>query len=266
MGSVSLKMRTALLILSSFLCFHSLVGSTSTPLDEIDIKAYEAKLNKSKKYRVIFHPRFKTQLFTKIVEPIESIHYRMGDSFKKDAILIQLKNNTIQGEYEKARSALEKAKAKLTAAQELYKDGISSYFELKEAEAALAGAKSDFITAQNALDATFIKAPYSGKVVSLFVEQHELPPKSQQLMEIIDDRVLVAKLLVKADLLDKIDVNHPLKITLPSGAVIAAKVSRIGAMIDPSSSTIKVEAEIDNSNGLLKPGMIGVAIFEFEER
>ena len=96
--------------------------------------------------------------------------------------------------------------------------------------------------------------------VSVFAEEYELPPPNKQLIEIIDDRTLIAKLLVKVENLQDLKIGKEITITLSSiGSDITAVITRIGAMVDSSSSTIKVEAEVDNSDGKLKAGMIGTA-------
>ena len=45
------------------------------------------------------------------------------------------------------------------------------------------------------------------------------------------------------------------------GFKLKAKIKRIGSVIDPSSETVKIEAEIENKNHELKPGMTGIASF-----
>ncbi|MEC7838502.1 MAG: efflux RND transporter periplasmic adaptor subunit [Chlamydiota bacterium] len=224
------------------------------------IEEYSKKILPKTKYPVVLHPKQKTQLYAEVDAPIEKILFYMGETFNKGDTLIEIKKDRFIGQYEKTVSFQEKAEAELIATQDLYDDYIASEFELKEAKAKVAEAKADLIFAKDDLSSTTIKAPYSGRVVSVFAEEYELPPTNKQLIEIIDDHTLIAKLLVKVENLQDLKIGKEITITLSStGNDITAVITRIGAMVDPSSSTIKVEAEVDNSDGKLKAGMIGTA-------
>ncbi|MCB1135769.1 MAG: hypothetical protein KDK78_05845, partial [Chlamydiia bacterium] len=48
------------------------------------------------------------------------------------------------------------------------------------------------------------------------------------------------------------------------GQTVDVTLSRMGATIDPSSRTVKIEAEVDNAEGQLRAGMSGRALIEDE--
>ena len=219
----------------------------------------------SETYQVVLDPRHKTKLFAEIKYPVTKIMKKIGESFQEGELLIQLEDSVTQGNYNKASAATEKAKAELEATKQLYKDGLSSFFELKEAEANVSSAKAELILAEKNLRASEIRAPYAGVVTSLDIEEHELPQTGKELMQIIDDEVLIAKLLIPSSLLPKIAIGQPITIHIfDLNKTVSAKISRIGGMIDPSSSTIRIEAEIDNDNREFKAGTSGIASFRLE--
>ncbi len=227
----------------------------------IDLEEYTKQFLPQPTYPVVLHPKRRTQLYAEVDAPIEQIQFYMGQTFAKGDVLIRMKNNRFVGRYEKAVAFLDKAEAELKATSELYEEYIASFFELNESKANVAEAKSELILAEDDLLSTIVSAPYSGRVVSLFVEEYEMPPANKQLIEIIDDRVLVAKLLVKATVLNDLEIGQEITIDVGGqGKAVTATLTRIGAMIDSSSATIKVEAEINNEEGKLKAGMTGTAI------
>lgn len=210
--------------------------------------------------RVIIDPELKTQLSAQVMTPVEKINKRMGDSFVKGEVLIHLDDDIFQGNLLKAKAALEKAETELAAKQHLYKDNNTSLFDLKEAEAAAATAKAELIVAQKNLQSSTIIAPYDGKVVDLGIEEHELPQQGKNLIELVEDKTLLAKMLVPSSHYKDLKIGKEITIDIKeTGQKIKAKISRIGAVIDPSSSTIRVEAAIDNSDGKLRAGMSGEA-------
>lgn len=209
-------------------------------------------------YQVFLDPLYRTRLYAEINIPIAKIYKRMGDSFNKGDKLLEFDNRVFQGAFWKAKATLEKAETEYEGKLKLYHDNITSLFELKEAEANVASAKADLITAQKNLDSSIIKAPYKGKVVMLYIEEHELPQQGKELIEIVDTEVLIAKLLLPSLLLTRLQKGQELTLHIKeTGADVNAKITRISPVIDPSSSTIKVEAEIENSDNKLSAGMTG---------
>ncbi len=211
-------------------------------------------------YRVVLDPLYRTLLYAEVNRPVERIYFRMGDSFQKGDILIQLDSIVFQANRLKAEAMLEKARTEYAAKQQLFRDNVASLFELKEAQAAVADAEAELALANNNLDASMIKAPYDGKVVDLSIEEHELPKNGSELIEIVNDHILLARLLIPSNLLRQIHIGDPLVITIhETGERVIGYISRIGAVIDPSSSTIKIEAQIDNRSGQWRAGMTGSA-------
>lgn len=214
-------------------------------------------------FRVVLSPLQRTRLSSQISSPVEIITKRMGESFKKGEILIRLDDDVYIGNLKKAQATLMKAITEFEGRKELYSARSASLFELKEAEANLQSAESDVIVAKKNLDAAYLLAPYDGKVVSISIEEHELPISGKELIEVVDDSILLAKLLVPSNFISQIKLGDPLDINVKElGRTVQARISRISPVIDPSSSTFKVDAEIDNRTGVLKAGMTGTTTLQ----
>lgn len=209
-------------------------------------------------FHVTLDPLHRTLLYAIIQSPVVKINRRLGESFKEGDVLIQLDDTVYKSNFNKASALVEKTKTELDAKTQLYNDKVASLFEVKDAEANVASAETDLAVAQRDLKATKIKAPYDGKVVSLQIEEHELPQTGKDLIEIVYDSTLMAETLIPSTLVTSIEIGMPLKINIKElNKDVDAKISHIGSVIDPTSQTIKIEAEIDNSNGELLAGMKG---------
>jgi hypothetical protein len=230
------------------------IGGTSASLGiELGVNAYP----------VVLDPHSKTGLFAQVNYPVVRIFKRMGDRFEKDEILIELENTVTQSNHEKAFSQLEEAYSKFIATGQLFKNRLASLFELKEAEAEVAKAKAELILAETNLNSTQITAPYEGVVDTVYIEEYEMPQSNKELIKILDDKVLIAKFLVPSKLLSVLKIGTLFSIHLSeTDEVLEAAISRIGGMIDPASSTVKIEADIDNSEKKYKAGISGIATFE----
>lgn len=210
------------------------------------------------KFRIVLDPRHKTTLSSEISSSVKEINKEMGDSFQSGDLLIKLDDRIFRANYKKASFLLEKAKELLSAKQELYKDNVASTFELKAAQAEVAIAELDLETAKKELEACIIKAPYQGHIDNLLIYQHEIIQVGQPLIEIVNDKTLLAKLLLPSSYFNKIHVGKVLKIDLKeTDFEVSAIITHIDAVIDPASSMFKVFAEIDNREGKLRAGMTG---------
>ncbi|MCH1429415.1 MAG: efflux RND transporter periplasmic adaptor subunit [Chlamydiales bacterium] len=209
-------------------------------------------------HRVVLTARHRTVLSSQVSSVVTEIKKQMGEKFKEGDVLLQLDDVVFYSEETKALATLERAKVRLEATERLFKDDASSLLELKEAQMDAAAAESELVHATKTLTACAIKAPYDGEIVDVFTDLHEMVQPGEELVEVIESSVLIGKILLPSDELPYVKNGIELDVEIQElGVVVKAKVSNVGAVIDPVSSMVKVYVEIENSEGLLKPGMIG---------
>jgi RND family efflux transporter MFP subunit len=233
---------------------------SSSKTDEFDFS------NQTNGFSIVLDPLYRTMLSAEVISPVKRILHRMGDSVQQGDLLIELDDRIFQAAYEKALAVVEKTKTELLAQSELFQDGLASLFEFKEAEANFASAESDFASASHALNCTRIRSPYDGKVVALFVEEDELPAnniqrnENREMIVLLYDRVLMGKMLIPSKLLPKVHLDDEISIQVrETGETITAIIRHISPVIDPTSATLKIEAEVSNHQGKLLAGMTGLA-------
>ena len=209
-------------------------------------------------FRVVLAPRDIAVLSSRVHSVVNSISKRMGQSFDKNEVLVQMDDSIYKAEKKRSEAILEKGLAKLKAQEELFSDNVASTFELKEAQAEVATAEAELATAELNLQACRIKAPYTGRIVRIIIHEHEIVQPGQELVEVVDDKVLLAKLLIPSTYFNQLSLGQELQIHVSeTGVDVPAYVSHIGSVIDPASSMIQIYAEVKNDNGELRAGMIG---------
>lgn len=209
-------------------------------------------------FRITFEPLYRAKLSAQINVPAKQIYFRMGEHFDKDQVLIQLDDVFYRASYEKAKAELERSEALLETKKNLYRENIASYLELMAAEAEVAKAKAELTSAIKILEATKLSVPFPGKVVALYIEEEELTQAGKEIIEVVNDDVLKARFLIPSKLINQISIGMPVTIKVnETNETVEGKIRRIGAVIDPSSATLQVEAEVDNWKGDLKGGMTG---------
>ncbi len=224
--------------------------STAFSLDELPVDRQHI--------RVILEARYHTELSAEITSKVIVIDKPMGQAFKKGDVLMQLDDTVYKFNQMKAAAKLSETEAKRRAAEKLYEDKVASLSELKEARAHYAEARSDLTMAQKQLNDCTLIAPYEGKVQDVLVELFERVEPGRKLMEILDDSVLLARFFAPSEQLANVKSGMAIDVRVQeTNMVYPGIIKKVAPGIDPASSLFKVEAEINNKNGELRPGMIG---------
>lgn len=213
-----------------------------------------------KAYHIVLEPINRTRFYPQLqaISPVTTLNVKEGDSFKKGDLLIQLDPGKYEAYYYKTKAALAKSQEEFRAKERLFKDGTGSYVDYIESKSNLVAAQAEVVFAEKNLEAITFIAPYDGKVASLSIDKYEVPLENKDMAEIINDRVLVGKVLLPSNLIKQVHVGDPIEIMLDEySEPIEASISRVGASIEPSSSTFKIEVDLDNAEGKLIPGMSG---------
>lgn len=215
-----------------------------------------------KKYKVILDPSRRALLSSDVSSKVIEVSKKMGESFAKGDKLIQLDSSLYEADYNKSKALLNKAKADLKAQEELYRRKTASLSQLREAEAALEVAKAELTVSQKRKEGCQLIAPFTGRVVDIFINEFENIQSNQNLLEIVDSLVLVGKMLVPYPVVKNLNLGSSVEVYLSSeGKVKEGIVKRIGAVIDPASGLVKLDLEINNRDSSLKPGLIGDVTF-----
>jgi len=213
--------------------------------------------------RVLIVPLVETVLSGEIPARIERIRVDIGDRFKSG-------RNLVVFDCETYKAQLEKAKVELTEARKIFEINkrLDALQSVSEIEMAASAAKMEMAKAEMSLRKTQIKkctvkAPFSGRVVRRKANPFEYVSPGQPLLEVIDDVHLRLQLLVpsrwskwmKKKLRFKVHIDE-------TGKDYTARITALGARVDPVSQTLEVRAKIDGKHRELLAGMSGTAHFD----
>ena len=219
-------------------------------------------------YQFMLAPIQRTSYSSVNNSKVSKIYKRMGDSFKKGDLLMELECIIQKNQHQRALAVLDKAGINYASKKVLFEGRVASLDELINLKTELAIAEHDVAIAKKNLDDCFIVAYYDGKVSYVNVEEGEYPNheyyyNDKPMMETINENTLLAKILIPAYLLPKIHkgLNVTLKINETETTVVAP-ITRIGAVIDPASATVLIEVAVDNHEKKLMSGMTGRAELE----
>jgi cobalt-zinc-cadmium efflux system membrane fusion protein len=229
---------------------------------------------------------------SKVVLPVAgrivSVLVKTGDAVKKDQPLLTVQSpdaDAAMSSYLSARAsegqsevALDKAQADADRAADLFQHNAVAKKDVQAADSALAQAKAALEQARAAREqalrrltvlglsssgfdqAVVVRAPLSGKVLELSVVPGEFRnDTSAPLMTIADLSTVWVTSQVPETYIRFVQTGERVQISLAAfpGRTFEGRVSRIADTVDPQTRTVKVQAELDNRAGELRPEMFG---------
>ncbi len=164
---------------------------------------------------------------------------------------------------------LARAKAELTKREDLLKTqqalkALNAYSkaEFVTAQNDVGVATADVAVAQTAVDNCVIKAPFSGRVASTSVRNHQFVQAGAALLDVVDDRDLELEFIVPSLWLAWLKPGAPVRVHVSeTNQAYDARITRISGKVDAASQTIKIYGRIAADTAALLPGMSGTAQF-----
>lgn len=168
-------------------------------------------------------------------------------------------NTLAAADVEEARTLEAVARADVEIAQKrLSIHKIDLAREIETAQATLRLEEANLLSAERELAECTVLVPFGGRVARLLRHAHESVQPGQELAEVVDDRVLLARFFAPSRSLPRIRMGGRLEIRIEeTGGVVEGVVRQIGALVEPASSTIQVSLEVDNAGRSLRGGMRG---------
>ncbi len=212
--------------------------------------------------RLLLQPVREAALSSELTARILKIPVRDGDRFKRGDLLVRFDCALYQAQRDVARVELKSARTTLKNIRQLAELNSAGALDVALAQLEVEKKKSQLGMARIPVQHCRITAPFSGRVVAVRVHEHELVQSGQPLLEILDDGELELKLVIPSNWLSWIRPDRTFTLRMDeTGANHSAKVSKIGARIDPVSQTLKVTGVFTEPPPGLLAGMSGTAYF-----
>lgn len=246
-----------------FLLFGILIGSAA----EIQYDSLPVK--------IVLFPFREAILSTQIDGMISKYHFRGGERFKKDDVLLTLDDQKNKNELQRVDSLMKEAalsavytKQKLEDNKRLYKSDLTSEIEVMKSELEANVAQERYRTTQIALAAAAlqlkfctVKAPFDGTVEKLLTREFETVRSGQPLISILDDNQLLAVMNLPTSVLPKVKIGLPVTFKINENSkIVTGEIYEIAARADHRSETFEIKVKIDNREHLFSAGMSGTLL------
>jgi membrane fusion protein, multidrug efflux system len=212
-------------------------------------------------------------VFSKVSERVERILVRAGDKVNVNQTLTVQSNEILNQGLEAAKASVNSAEVQfelltqdLERMERLYKQRAISqqqYDQLvtqrKSAEANLEALKAQYRQAEEQVQNSILKAPFSGIVAAVFVEVNQMVPAGQPVVQVINPSTWKAKAKISGRNIDLVKKGQEVLVTVPSipDKNYKGKISLINRAVDPVSKNLEIEITITNADDRIKSGMHG---------
>lgn len=257
----------ALLAVAS-LAGHSAAQTPSTApiatLEPAGIAAFEQSAMLSRMsmarqdIRAQLKPRHYTTIAAEIGAKVSSIARTEGSAFTAGQVLVSFDCSLQLAQQEKAKAELESTEQTLRANLRLQELNSVGQLELDLSQSAVRKAQAELGAHKAVLDKCQVSAPFSGRVAEQKVREQQFVQAGQPLLDIIDDSVLDLEFLVPSVWLKWLKTGRTFKVQIEeTQKTYTARLSHIGARVDPVSQSVKVTATIQSKAPELMAGMSG---------
>ncbi|WIF95981.1 efflux RND transporter periplasmic adaptor subunit [Caminicella sporogenes] len=224
---------------------------------------------------------------------VKKVNVKLGDKVSKGQVLFMLDDEDIRKQIEKAKAAYELANRNLESQREqienakinfdrikkLYKEGAVSKQQYEQAKlkasdklievlkAQVNQAKVSLDQAYSQLEKTIVKSPINGYAAAINVQENEFITSSQPAMRIVNTDKLTVNFGVSENIINKIKKNMEVnvKVQVATDKILKGIVKAVSPIPDDRAGIYPVEVEIDNKDGLIKPGMFAEITFDIEK-
>jgi len=187
------------------------------------------------------------RLFSQEEGRITDLDLYEGDQVRAGQTLVQLDDDLLRAELDKARATAAQERLNLERLESLARRRAAADDEVARARTELAIAEADLRLLETRLDFTLIRAPFAGVITERLVEPGDFATKNTHLLTLADPASLVAEVAVSELVLPQLAVGDAVRIRLDAlgGTWFDGRILRIHPTLSASTRQARVEVRFD---------------------
>ncbi|KAB2966895.1 MAG: efflux RND transporter periplasmic adaptor subunit [Thermoanaerobaculia bacterium] len=202
-------------------------------------------------------PRQRATLAAEVGGAVESVSGELGQAVAAGRVLATIDERVYAQQVAESEALLRQAVQQYERARNLFERRAVTKVILLDAETGRDVAEARLASSRLQLDKARVRAPWPGRIAARRVEVGDFVAPGTPLFELVDSSRLKVRAPARAADVPFLAIGREVEVRVDAypGEVFRARVERIGAELDPASRTLDVEAEIENRDGRLKPGL-----------
>jgi membrane fusion protein (multidrug efflux system) len=189
---------------------------------------------------------------------VEWIGPKEGQAVKEGELIAKIDVATLKAACDRAEAALKLAEDLCERRNKLFERNIINQEELDKSQTERALARANYKQMQIEYERGFLKAPMTGTVNHLFVDEGEFVDKGKPFVDLVNvDRI---KINVNVPELDvrylKVGQKAMVRVDAFPDRELPGVIDFVAFKADPATKTFHVKVIVDNPNHDIRPGMI----------
>lgn len=184
-----------------------------------------------------------------------------GDQVQAGQVLMRIDDRSWRTAATQASIELRDAERDMKRWEEMEKTGAVSVSELDAVRRRFELASAAYVQATVHVSQCEVTASIAGTVEERFFDPGENAKEGAPACRIVDDACLKLALDVPEQAIAAISRGQPIPFSVPAanGSVFTGRVVFVARAAHPGTRSYRIEADVDNASGKLKPGMIAAA-------
>lgn len=206
------------------------------------------------------------EVATRAAGVVTAITFSSNADVAKGDLLVQLDDEVEQADLIAAKANVDRDDSALKRAAQLSDRGFSSTSALDNAKAALDASRSQMERVSAQINQKKIVAPFSGTIGIARVDIGQYLPVGSVIATLQDLKTMKVNFSVPEQQFDQLSIGQPLHIGIrEEDLAYSGKIIGIDPKIDPSSRLVAVQAEFENTDGVLRPGQFAFVRIELPQ-
>lgn len=194
-------------------------------------------------------------LSSEISGAVKRILKREGEFVKAGETVVELDAQDKPQQVEQAKALLKQRKLEHAASQNLYNKGLQNDTALAQSEVLLAQANAQLKQLQIQLDATRIKAPFSGVLENRKIELGTYVQRGDPVFSVLDYDPFIISAHVSEKDVASVNLNSKAQGRLITGEIVEGRIRYVSSIAAKTTRTFTVELEVPNPNQRMADGL-----------
>lgn len=197
-------------------------------------------------------------LTAKVSDTVTAIHFNDGSFVEQGDVLVELTNTAETARLSEARAAEADARRQYDRLQSLIETNLISQTDLDDARTRWETAEARLEGVIANMDDRLIRAPFTGILGFRNISEGSLVTPNTVITTLDDISTIKLDFNIAEVYLAQLQPGQTITANsiVYRGQAFQGVVSSVGSRVDTSTRSVQVRAEIDNSEGLLRPGML----------
>lgn len=196
-------------------------------------------------------------LYPEFAGKLIRIYTQEGEEVKKGAVLAAVDDSGLKEQLDQIELQVKLAETTFERTARLWDQKIGSEMQYLEAKTRYEAQKKQYDQMKKQLAKTKIIAPFSGIIDRVFANQGaNVAPGVTPVLRIVNLKQMYAEADVPERYLPALKEGSKAAVEIPVlGQTLQTQIHQIGNYIQPSNRTFRIEAPLENPEGIIKPNL-----------